>query len=1490
MNHIKIFNLSFIVFILSIININHSIGQEVDYMNLLKTGITLDSLDKIFDKRLNNSRIDLTSGKIEDDELAQYSRWRSFWKDRLTVTKDFPNGSPIPYLKALSSTTTNQVCQNNGGNTPVPNWKQLGPFEGQLMATGAREHAIGAVFAVASLPNNLNIVYIGTGSGGLWKTTNALSANPTWVNMTDVLGMPSLGISDIIIDPNNPDIVYAAASNPRLGYGLGVIKSTDGGLSWTTTGYNINSLTQNSEIIKQILFSPTNTNIIFLLTERNLHYSTNGGTSWIQTNLNIQSNNSKFNNMDFDKANSNLLYIGGQQVWSLNLPGYNLTRIDNLGTIGYPTAPSNHIYYGIDALVSGVNNGCYIFGRSWIYQDISNPAIFQTINNQPIIKYNNGTWSSININTGKRCQSFKVNSLNSNIMYIGDSPSRLVEKSINGGMSFFAITNYSSTTLYNGISTHADIRALKLISPSASGLSDILLVGDDGGVLLTQSANPTPNNLVNWKDLNGSGLAITEFFGISNNEWDANIIHGGAQDNGIFTYKDGNWKRLQHGDGYDCVNDPVNSETAYAEYNYPGQIKTVNSGNSWTSHTIPPYSATCGTASCFPPYYAISKRPHEFDINNIEYVGHKDLFKKIGNNWVPISNFIAPANCGQITDLISIAISETNTNKIYAAFSGEAWGTVPSTCLGKLFKTQNGGNLWVDISPQFSRWASISDIIVDPQNDNRIWVSFLGTNSVVDNLPKDRVNYSPDGGATWQDWSVGLPLFPVNDIIYQKGTQDVLYAATDVGVFYRKAGDLNTPWKCLKGNMPVAHIKDLEISYCSGKLRAATFGRGLWEADLVELSTFSDIVINTNTTYSNKKLINSNIIITPGATLTITSNGYLNISPGKSIIVKQGGRMIVDGGTLTNDCGKFWNGIEIWGTYSSNSLSSQGRVIIRNNATISNAAEALRMWKPGDYNSSGGIISATDSKFINNKRSAEFISYPFSYLNRGTFKNCEFITNNDYPSDGPMPFGFITLWNVNGVEFKGCDFVNNNDQYKYKFNGIYSIDASYKCTGYCDPTQPLCSMIKSKFENLKSGIESIGPNGFIAIWDSEFISNAIGVNLNNVHNSKLIRNNIKVIKTPTSSIGIGVSMENSSEFTIEDNEFSRIGIVSDPICGLIISNSGGNTPYPIQNNKFSNLTVGTYVVGTNSILNGCPFGLQYYCNQHISTAYDIYIYGTIQKIQRYNSGVFTSSGNKFSSSSFPNFTSNSSCAIDYYYSNSALLQTPTISGAIALIPVSDNNTCATNYPIGNGSIPVFSSITSKKELNKQILKISDNFKSLNELRNESKSTLLNGYNQFGSAKKYFQLNTLTNSNFLNILNFINLDSTLTLSEKSNYQTKLYLSENSNESKFDLFLSKSFNGEYKDAEKLLKSFTFINPTELTELTQLLKIYSNGRLNASLLLDKASVEEIIKIQKNTNGSFVNNFSNLILDKFSINKPSSISMARSLELLNKELKMSR
>ncbi|MBK7270907.1 MAG: hypothetical protein IPI07_15825 [Flavobacteriales bacterium] len=222
----------------------------------------------------------------------------------------------------------------------------------------------------------------------------------------------------------------------------------------------------------------------------------------------------------------------------------------------------------------------------------------------------------------------------------------------------------------------------------------------------------------------------------------------------------------------------------------------------------------------------------------------------------------------------------------------------------------------------------------------------------------ERVFKSQDGGDTWTDISQGLPAFPVNDIACQPGSGGIIYAATDVGVFVYDPALGN--WQCFNEELPICIVTGLSVNACEGKLYASTFGRSAWRTELYHPERSGDMVIGTDTPFNTDMAVTSDIRVTNGAVLTITST--VEMGPHRGIIVEPGAKLVVDGGTLTSRCFGFWRGIEVHGNslehqYPYTQPGHQGMVEVKGGAVIEHAREGVRLWDPGNYGSWAGCSS-----------------------------------------------------------------------------------------------------------------------------------------------------------------------------------------------------------------------------------------------------------------------------------------------------------------------------------------------------------------------------------------------------------------------------------------------------------------------------------------------------------------------------------------------------
>ena len=319
-------------------------------------------------------------------------------------------------------------------------------------------------------------------------------------------------------------------------------------------------------------------------------------------------------------------------------------------------------------------------------------------------------------------------------------------------------------------------------------------MGDyDGGIYKTTNGGDS------WTDLS-NGLEISQIYKIGVSQTISNNIICGLQDNGSREIYNGDWYEQTGGDGMECIIDYEDADTEYASYAYGVIYRTYNF---WEDQTTISENIPGGqpNGAWVTPFVIHPTNP------NILYAGYDRLYKTTnqGDSWTAISPVIG----GDL--LRSVAIAPSDPNTIYV-------GTYDN-----LYLTTNGGTEWF-IVPVGIPDAKVSYITVDPTNSQRVYVTLSGYSA------GNKVYVSADNGQNWSNYTGNLPNVPVNCIAYQQGTNEGLYVGTDVGVFYT---DGTLPdWVPYQTGLPNVVVTELEISYNDNKLWAATFGRGLWNADL----------------------------------------------------------------------------------------------------------------------------------------------------------------------------------------------------------------------------------------------------------------------------------------------------------------------------------------------------------------------------------------------------------------------------------------------------------------------------------------------------------------------------------------------------------------------------------------------------------------------------------------------------------------------------------
>lgn len=721
------------------------------------------------ERRNGGSRSETDENERLDATYFKYKRWEYFMQPRVGADGDMsqPAATYRNYMEYLNSNPA-AMAQFNASvarQQQSNSWTFVGPT-GAPTGSGA-----GRLCCIRFDPQSTDIIYVGAPAGGLWKSTNS---GASWTCLTDFL--PSIGCSDVAIDPNNSNTIYIGTGDIDAGDSpsIGVMKSTDGGITWNTTGLSFT--TSQVRRIAKILIDPTNSNILYAGTSAGIYKSYDAGANWYQlSQLNVM-------DMEFKPGDPNTIYAGkvsfykttnGGLTWTLVSSGLpQSSQISRIAIAVTPDAPDN-VY------IVAAHTGSYAFEGCYVSTNSGNS--FNPQSGTPnILGWDpNGGDSE---GQGWYDLAIAVAPYDKDIVIIGGVN---VWRSDDMGQTWSLNAHW-----YGGGGApyvHADVHDI-VFEPGSFGN---YYIGCDGGIF------NTTNDGGNFTDLSNN-LCIAQIYRLGLAQTNAGTLITGHQDNGTNVKSGSNYFEGLGGDGMDCFIDRTNANVMFGELYYGDFHRSTNGGTSWSTIT----NGLTGTGGWVTPWVQDPVNP------NLLYAGYDQLFKSTnqGSNWSPTSTTMT----GMLTD---IAVAPSNNQYIYV-----------TTGVG-LLRSTDAGVTWANILPGSMAGSTISRIAVSSYDENKVWVSISGYTA------NKKAFYSSDGGVTWTNISYGLPNIPANCIVAVPGSgSDAVFIGCDAGVYYRD--NSSATWQPYFTGLPNAPVFDLEVYAATMKLRAATYGRGVWECDI----------------------------------------------------------------------------------------------------------------------------------------------------------------------------------------------------------------------------------------------------------------------------------------------------------------------------------------------------------------------------------------------------------------------------------------------------------------------------------------------------------------------------------------------------------------------------------------------------------------------------------------------------------------------------------
>lgn len=688
--------------------------------------------------------------------------------------------------------------------------------ERALAHIAARNRAAGAVTTLSWLPvgpNNIggrvrsiavdpvtpSVLYAASVSGGVFKST---TAGASWFPTDDFAA--NLAISAVVIDPSNSTVLYAGTGegffNIDAVRGAGVLKSTDGGASWTLQT-NFTGGSAFPYYINDLMIRPDSTSRLYAATNNGLYRTTNGGASWIFLH---QGSSARATQIVRHPSSPGTFYVcygnfSTDGIYRTTNGGTTFTKL----TAGLPTtaytrialaiAPSNpQTLYAVFNASSNTTRGIFRStngGVSW--DSVATPR--DPLTNATHLA-GQGWYNNV----------IAVDPANANTVYAGGVN---LFRSTNGGASWTMISNWYAGAGYPYV--HADHHALVF-----SGTT--LYNGNDGGVFRTT------NGGANWTELN-TDFATAQFYSGAVHPTSDQFL-GGTQDNG--TLRSGtlpSWTMVFGGDGGAAWIDPVTPSVMWTEYVRLNIQKSTNGGTSWskTMNGIPSgpgqSDGTTDRVLFIAPLVMDPSSPQRLAAGTYRVF----LTTNGGVLWSAVSGDLTGDGTGSTGSSISaLAIARTAPGVIYAGTSGS--GTA-----SRIQVTTNSGAGWTNVtaSPLPNRY--VTAIVIDPADAVRAWALYSGYDANTPATP-GHVFLTTNRGVSWSNRSGNLPDLPVNAGVVNPANPDHLVVGTDLGIFESLNGGAS--WTQQNTGMANVQVADLDLRASDGILVAATHGRGMFRS------------------------------------------------------------------------------------------------------------------------------------------------------------------------------------------------------------------------------------------------------------------------------------------------------------------------------------------------------------------------------------------------------------------------------------------------------------------------------------------------------------------------------------------------------------------------------------------------------------------------------------------------------------------------------------
>lgn len=691
--------------------------------------------------------------------------------------------------------------------TPTPpiteRWRSIGPTPihprfPSMGVTGGR------LTSVVVSPADPRIVLVGSATGGIWRSTDR---GNTFEPVSD--DQVDLAVGAIAFAPSDPSIVYAGMGDVAGGYmGTGVLKSVDGGASWTRvdrsglpppgTIANIVVDTADSKRVYATQYSYRPANGEGQPYASGFFISEDGGETWRKTKTGLPKD------LVHHPTKPQTLYLSMISTFAKTPPSAGVYKSPDGGKTWQPIFVRPYLNATDVKITVTPAEPETIYVLTGLISKASADVSLH------VSKNGGQTWTHIN-NSRVDVGQFGYNSYiaadptDARTLYLG---TRDLWKSVNGGQTWNNITNnwkrFGDRFLFvpDRATSHTDQHTIAF-SPVNS---QVIYIGNDGGLSRSSDGGRT------FESLNAT-LSTAQLNSITLHPASTEISCGGSQDNGVLMRapNQSQWTEFESGDSGKCLINPTDPDMIFTSYVFGTLYRFRKSGSQFVRTLI----ANEDTFSEPPDEPRIGFYPPlAYNLSSGEiYFGTWRLF--VGSNQAV--QWDDPSDGKDLTmgvsdrygaDVLSaIGVGPAGSNVIYTG-----------SAQGRLMVSGDNGRSWKDVTEGLPR-RFVTSIVVAPTDGNKAYVTFSG-------FASGHIFHTTDGGVTWNDISADIPNIPVNALLIDPTRSETLYAGTDIGVF--RSLDDGQNWHRFNNGMPPVIVTGF-AAQPTGAIQLSTYGRGAYE-------------------------------------------------------------------------------------------------------------------------------------------------------------------------------------------------------------------------------------------------------------------------------------------------------------------------------------------------------------------------------------------------------------------------------------------------------------------------------------------------------------------------------------------------------------------------------------------------------------------------------------------------------------------------------------